>query len=505
VFLNPDFENPDFENPDFENAELHNPDFENLDFENPDFENPDFENFTLSAGSSIRNPDFENPDFENLDFENPDFENPDFENPDFENPDFENPDFENPDFENPDFENPDFENPDFENGAFEVADSTWPVRNNGNTTSAFKANVFVSNPLPGVSYQLVVRKIYTSPAPVCAVDNTPALTPQSVPLVNIIGPNVQANPFDRGFNDPGRDNATFTLAPGERGLITVRAYCEAGAACTRGVMASLQGTIALGVVAQGANCMRCAQGTCSDDDLVTDFSECSLASGPPKDIYDPVPPSIEVVDPTISAPELEIVAVDTPAFGSEAVSFTIRASDNVGIANVSCLSAGPVVTLASAAGDAYVFSGIFPLGTTRVTCTAVDVRAEPAPNASSVDLLVTVIQPNPLGLTAAASPAALWPPNKAMRLVRVSGTVTNAVAPSVTFSVADEYGLIQPAGSAAVAANGSYSFEVNLEASRNGNDKDGRVYTISVTAAGAGGLSTTVQTLVVVTHDQGKK
>ena len=70
---------------------------------------------------------------------------------------------------NPDFENPDFENPDFENGSFQVADTTWPVRNNGNTTSAYKANVYVNDPPAGVKYQLAVRKIFTSPAAVCAV------------------------------------------------------------------------------------------------------------------------------------------------------------------------------------------------------------------------------------------------------------------------------------------------------------------------------------------------
>jgi uncharacterized protein YjbI with pentapeptide repeats len=393
VFLNPDFDNPDFENPDFENVELHNPDFENPDFENPDFENPDFENFTLTASSSVRNPDFENPDFENPDFENPDFENPDFENPDFENPDFENPDFENPDFENPDFENPDFENPDFENGSFQVSDTTWPVRNDGNTTSAYKANVFVNNPPAGVKYQLVVRKVFPNPAAVCATPGSTStpVSAQSVPVVNIIGANVNANLFDRNFNDPSRDNATFHLGPDERAFITLRAYCREGTeGCTRPLMASLEGDTALGVVAQGANCTKCTGAGCSSGDLVNGPTECSLADGPPKDIYDPVAPDIDVVNPSVTTPEIVIVATDAGGDGSEPVDVTLNATDNVAVSSVECSSTSTAVTLTHVSGSEYVLHGMFAVGLTGVHCVAYDNRTTPAPNSGSVDFIIEV-------------------------------------------------------------------------------------------------------------------
>ena len=675
VYINPDFENPDFENPDFENTELHNPDFENPDFENPDFENPDFENFTLSANSSIRNPDFENPDFENPDYENPDFENPDFENPDFENPDYENPDFENPDFENPDFENPDFENPDFENGAFEVADTTFPVRNNGNTTSAYKTNIYVNNPPAGVQYQLAIRKIFTSPAAVCAVDNTPAQTAQSVALVNLVGPDVQANPFDRNFNDPSRENATFTLGPGERGVITLRAYCPVGTACPPELLASLRGNIALGVVAQGANCARCAGGACTNGDLVGGFTECVVTTGPPKDIYDPIPPTIEVVDPTLTTPETTIVKEDTDNTGFETVNFAVDASDNVDLSSVTCEAGATSIAFQNESGDRFSFSGLFPVGVTGVTCRASDVRSNPGPNTASVNFLidvkdvtppsfnleggnpgspflpsnpaeatgpagatvqytnptasdtnggeVAVVCQSPAGLqsgstfpigstpincvatdisgvstpptnlfniavadttapaltlngaatmavelggtfvdpgaaasdlvsgprpvtitgtvntavigtytlTYTATDAAgntviktrtvtvadtqppvgtgtanpnilLWSPNKTMTPVTVSGVITDAALATVTYKVIDEYGKIQPSGNVTIGAGGVYSFIVTLEAYRNGNDADGRLYTIQVKATDMSGQSTTIVTIVRVPHNQ---
>ena len=59
----------------------------------------------------------------------------------------------------------------------------------------------------------------------------------------------------------------------------------------------------------------------------------------------------------------------------------------------------------------------------------------------------------------------------------------------------DEYGQIQPSGNVTLV-NGRYSFTVALQASRRGNDQDGRQYLIVVSAkdnAGSlGGASATV-------------
>jgi len=53
-------------------------------------------------------------------------------------------------------------------------------------------------------------------------------------------------------------------------------------------------------------------------------------------------------------------------------------------------------------------------------------------------------------------------------------------AGSAASVVMDEYGQIQPSGSLTLTADGSYAFTVALEASRRGNDQDGRHYTITV-------------------------
>jgi hypothetical protein len=70
----------------------------------------------------------------------------------------------------------------------------------------------------------------------------------------------------------------------------------------------------------------------------------------------------------------------------------------------------------------------------------------------------------------------------------VSGTITDnepgasgVKAGSAAYVVMDEYGQIHPSGSVTLV-NGQYAFTVALEASRRGNDQDGRHYTIAVSA-----------------------
>lgn len=67
---------------------------------------------------------------------------------------------------------------------------------------------------------------------------------------------------------------------------------------------------------------------------------------------------------------------------------------------------------------------------------------------------------------------------------------------TVTFSVMDEYGIIQPSIS-------NFNATIQLEASREGSDEDGRLYTISAVASDAAGNITTTSTTVLVPHDQG--
>jgi hypothetical protein len=85
--------------------------------------------------------------------------------------------------------------------------------------------------------------------------------------------------------------------------------------------------------------------------------------------------------------------------------------------------------------------------------------------------------------------------------VTVSGSVTGTGV-TLTYAVVDEYKKVQPSGTTTVNANGTYSFVIKLEAYRNGNDSDGRIYTIIVTAKDQFGRTVSASTTVRVPHDQ---
>lgn len=145
----------------------------------------------------------------------------------------------------------------------------------------------------------------------------------------------------------------------------------------------------------------------------------------------------------------------------------------------------------------------FGLGVTTVSCTASDDSGNSSP-VGTFTISVVDTRP-PTSIAAAISPMMLWPPTGAIVNVTVSGQAFDAgtgVA-AIDWQVVDEYRQHQPAGSAALGGNGTFSFEIPLIADRRGNDRDGRHYTIRLTAVDrAGNRLVLSQPLVVNVHDQ---
>jgi streptogramin lyase len=122
-----------------------------------------------------------------------------------------------------------------------------------------------------------------------------------------------------------------------------------------------------------------------------------------------------------------------------------------------------------------------------------------------------VADTTPPVITISANPKTLWPPNGKLVPVTISGTITDnelggtgVNASTAAYAVTDKYGLIQPSGPITLGANGSYSFTIQLEASRKGDDKDGRQYIITVSAQDNAGNKGSAATGVLVPHDQGQ-
>jgi uncharacterized repeat protein (TIGR01451 family) len=126
-------------------------------------------------------------------------------------------------------------------------------------------------------------------------------------------------------------------------------------------------------------------------------------------------------------------------------------------------------------------------------------------DASSTVMINVLFDTSGPMISIAATPSVLWPANGKMVEVAVSGQITDAVSgldlSGASFSVTDDYGEIQPQGKLTVGASGTYSFALQLKAQRNGNDKDGRHYTIRVRASDRAGNPGSVTTVVTAPHD----
>jgi streptogramin lyase len=121
-------------------------------------------------------------------------------------------------------------------------------------------------------------------------------------------------------------------------------------------------------------------------------------------------------------------------------------------------------------------------------------------------IVLTPPDKKPPVVTLLASPGLLWPPTGQLVPVAISGRIFDSdsgLAPSsLEYAVGDEYHLVQPAGQFMVDASGNFRFTVLLRASRDGNDKDGRHYTILVSARDNAGNQAAKWANVVVPHDR---
>ena len=169
-------------------------------------------------------------------------------------------------------------------------------------------------------------------------------------------------------------------------------------------------------------------------------------------------------------------------------SITCAASHTITLAD---LNAGSVTNVADATAD----------GTTSPTATVT---------------VTDTILPTIAGLS--ADPPNLWPPNGNLILVTVSGFVSDNSGLSnltVKFVVFDDPDYVDPPDApgvpptpidsdndVAIAADGFFSFPTVLEASRFGNDKEGREYKIVVTVVDGNLNEVAESTLPLNVHDQ---
>ncbi len=199
------------------NADLTNPnlsaDLTNTDITSKEVYSADLTNADLTNSTPV------NADLTNADLTNADLTNADLTNADLTNTGPPNADLTNADLTNADLTNADLTNADLTNGT--IGDTTFKIKNTGNTAAVYKINTLVRALPAGFKSQLIVYRVYKTP------QLLRACTVQEVGQVEVIAniPNPTVNPPDPGSADltnADLTNTTLSLAPGETGYITYR-------------------------------------------------------------------------------------------------------------------------------------------------------------------------------------------------------------------------------------------------------------------------------------------
>lgn len=114
----------------------------------------------------------------------------------------------------------------------------------------------------------------------------------------------------------------------------------------------------------------------------------------------------------------------------------------------------------------------------------------------------------PLFSNIVASQQSISMRNNKQTSVALSGSVSaleGCNIDNVQYQLTDEYGELDTVADVLVDEDGRFAVDVPVIASRKGNDKDGRLYTIKFVAEDEAGVGESVETNIVVAHDNSQK
>ena len=128
-----------------------------------------------------------------------------------------------------------------------------------------------------------------------------------------------------------------------------------------------------------------------------------------------------------------------------------------------------------------------------------------AGNVETAQSLVVKIDKTAPTLSLSATPNVIWPANNQPFTVSVEGSGADATSglASVTYVVTDEYGAPLSIDPRTLTGNSAeWAEALTVEASRRGDDRDGRLYRVTATLTDQAGHTSTATADIVVPHDQ---
>jgi hypothetical protein len=150
------------------------------------------------------------------------------------------------------------------------------------------------------------------------------------------------------------------------------------------------------------------------------------------------------------------------------------------------------------------YTGAFTLSTEGVNVVLYR-STDAAGNAETAQSLVVQIDKTAPTVSLSATPDRIWPANNQPFEVSLAGTGSDAVSglASVSYTVTDEYGTPLSIPARALAGtSAAWAEALTVEASRRGDDRDGRLYRVTATVTDTAGHTATATADIVVAHDQ---
>ena len=334
------------------------------------YANPSISSATVlsdaSFSASVLSPTWTNPTWTNPTWTNPTWTNPTWTNPTWTNPTWTNPTWTNPTWTNPTWTNPTWTNQPV------ITEASYLAEGTGTVTSGYDLDALIQWLPQGAVLQAIVSKVITVPG-----TNTCELGTQMVlqPVANV-------------SSVTGALNTSFSLAPGEQAVVTLRVACSDPAGCF-----SPSHNTSIVLTKQAPDC------TTSPDLVNPDLPRCEQSPADRLDIIDTAAPVIGF----FPAAPANVVSGTLP--GGEEVAYGATASDAVDAlldvpVSVACAINGAAVPAAG--------SRLFPYGTTTVQCTAADSHGNTADASFTIvvrDTAAPIVSvPSPVTLEA-SSPA----------------------------------------------------------------------------------------------------
>ncbi|HXG85850.1 MAG TPA: family 10 glycosylhydrolase [Pyrinomonadaceae bacterium] len=207
----------------------------------------------------------------------------------------------------------------------------------------------------------------------------------------------------------------------------------------------------------------------------------------------------ETTAPTTSASVDPADPTGTNGWYINDVTISLSASDNC---------SGVAATEYSIDGGASWTAYTGSLSITAEGVTTVQYRStDRAGNVETTKTITVQIDKSAPTISLTANPSTIRSPNGKPVTVRLRGTGSDAVSglASVSYTVTDEYGTSLSIPTRTLSGNSdSWTDSIDLEASRRGDDLDGRLYRITATITDVAGNTSTATVDIVVSHDQRK-